>query len=87
LPRDELKPLATGLLLKLAVMPALALLVVRAQGMGGDMARTTVLESAMPPMVTAGALAISHRLAPRLAAAMVGYGLLLSLLTLPFWAR
>ncbi len=87
LPRDELKPLATGLLLKLLAMPALAWLLVRAMGMGGDMARVTVLESAMPSMVTAGALAISHKLAPRLAAAMVGYGLLLSLLTLPFWAR
>jgi hypothetical protein len=32
-----------------------------------------VLESAKPPMVTAGALTISHRLAPRLAAAMAGY--------------
>ena len=87
LPRDELKPLAAGLLLKLLAMPALAWLLVRAMGMGGDMARVTVLESAMPSMVTAGALAISHDLAPRLAAAMVGYGLLLSLLTLPFWAR
>jgi predicted permease len=87
LPRDELKPLATGLLLKLLAMPALAWLLVRAMGMQGDMARATVLESAMPSMVTAGALAISHNLAPRLAAAMVGYGLLLSLLTLPFWAR
>ena len=87
LPRDEIKPLATGLLLKLLAMPALAWLLVRAMGMTGDMARTTVLESAMPSMVTAGALAISHNLAPRLAAAMVGYGLLLSLLTLPFWAR
>ena len=36
--------------------------------------------------VTAGALAISHNFAPRLAAAMVSYGLLLSLLTLPLWA-
>lgn len=87
LPRDELKPLATGLFLKLLAMPALAWLLMRAMGMGGDMARATVLESAMPSMVTAGALAISHNLAPRLAAAMVGYGLLLSLLTLPFWAR
>lgn len=87
LPRDELKPLVTGLVLKLLAMPALAWLLVRAMGMGGDMARVTVLESAMPSMVTAGALAISHKLAPRLAAAMVGYGLLLSLLTLPFWAR
>ena len=86
LPRDELGPLATGLVLKLAVMPALALLLVPLLGLHGDMARTTVLESAMPSMVTAGALAISHNLAPRLAAAMVGYGLLLSLLTLPLWA-
>lgn len=86
LPRDELKPLAAGLALKLAVMPALASLVVPMLGLTGDMARTTVLESAMPSMVTAGALAIAHNLAPRLAAAMVGYGLLLSLLTLPLWA-
>lgn len=86
LPRDELKPLAAGLLLKLALLPALALPLVRLLGLHGEMARTTVLESAMPSMVTAGALAISHGLAPRLAAAMVGYGLLLSLLTLPLWA-
>lgn len=87
LPRDELRPLLTGLVLKLAVMPALALLLVPLLGLHGEMARTTVLEAAMPPMVTAGALAIAHGLAPRLAAAMVGYGLLLSLLTLPLWAR
>jgi predicted permease len=87
LPREELAPLAAGLGLKLAVMPALALTLVPWLGLSGDMARTTVLESAMPPMVTAGALAIAHNLAPRLAAAMVGYGLLLSLLSLPWWAH
>ena len=87
LPREELRPLAAGLLLKLALLPAAALALVRLLGMHGEMARTTVLEAAMPPMVTAGALAIAHNLAPRLAAAMVGYGLLLSLLTLPLWAR
>ncbi|MEG3192874.1 AEC family transporter [Lysobacter sp. D1-1-M9] len=87
LPRDELKPLAAGLLLKLAVMPALAWLLVPLLGLHGDMARTTVLEAAMPSMITAAALAIAHNLAPRLAAAMVGYGVLLSLLTLPLWAR
>ena len=86
LPRDELKPLAAGLLLKLALLPALSLPLVRLLGLHGEMARTTVLESAMPSMVTAGALAISHGLAPRLAAAMVGYGVLLSLATLPLWA-
>lgn len=68
-------------------MPAFALWLVPLLGLHGDMARTVVLESAMPSMITAGALAIAHNLAPRLAAAMVGYGLLLSLLTLPLWAR
>ncbi|WP_460731444.1 AEC family transporter [Lysobacter tyrosinilyticus] len=87
LPREELKPLAAGLLLKLALMPALAMLLVPLLGLHGAMARATVLEAAMPSMVTAGALAIAHNLAPRLAAAMVGYGLLLSLLTLPLWAQ
>jgi predicted permease len=87
LPREELKPLAAGLLLKLALMPALATVLVPLLRLQGEMARTTVLESAMPSMVTAGALAIAHNLAPRLAAAMVGYGVLLSLLTLPLWAQ
>lgn len=87
LPRDELKPLAAGLVLKLAVMPALACLLLPLLGLHGDMARTTVLEAAMPSMITAAALAIAHDLAPRLAAAMVGYGVLLSLLTLPLWAQ
>ena len=86
-PREDLGPLATGLVLKLAVMPALALLLVPLFGLTGTMAQVTVLESAMPSMVTAGALAISHGLAPRLAAAMVGYGVALSLVTLPLWAR
>ena len=88
LPREELKPLAAGLALKLGVMPALALAAVFFLPLPLDaMARdAVVLESAMPPMITAAALAISHQLAPRLASAMVGYGILLSLATLPAWA-
>lgn len=86
LPREELGPLATGLLLKLLVMPAVALPLSWAFGMQGDMLRANVLESAMPSMITAAALAISHGLAPRLAAALVGYGILLSLATLPLWS-
>ena len=86
LPRDELKPLAVGLALQLAVMPLLALAMAPLLGLQGVQHDAVVLESAMPPMITAAALAISHRLAPRLAAAMVGYGILLSLITLPAWA-
>ena len=85
LPRDEVKPLVSGLLLKLVVMPALALPLALGFGMQGAMLQVNVLESAMPTMITAGALAIAHNLAPRLAAALVGYGILLSLVTLPAW--
>jgi predicted permease len=87
LPREELRPLALGLALKLLALPALAWALAPVLGLHGDIARTVVLEAAMPPMITAAALAIAHGLAPRLAAAMVGYGLLLSLFSLPFWPR
>lgn len=87
LPREELRPLAAGLALKLLALPALAWALAPVLGLQGDIARTVVLEAAMPPMITAAALAIAHGLAPRLAAAMAGYGLLLSLATLPLWAN
>jgi len=86
MPRDELRPLATGLVLKLLVMPAIALPLSLLFGMSGAMLQANVLESAMPSMITAAALAIAQGLAPRLAAALVGYGILLSLVTLPAWA-
>ncbi|AKC86636.1 AEC family transporter [Pseudoxanthomonas suwonensis] len=86
LPRDEVRPLATGLVLKLLVMPALALPVSLLFAMPDAMLRANVLESAMPAMISAAALAMAHGLAPRLAAALVGYGIVLSLLTLPAWA-
>lgn len=86
MPRDELAPLGAGLALKLVAVPAAAFALAPWLGLHGEIARTTVFEAAMPPMITAGALAIAHNLAPRLAAAMVGYGLLLSLFTLPWWA-
>lgn len=86
LPREELKPLAAGLLLKLLLLPALAWPLSWALGLRGQALQANVLESAMPTMITAAMLAISHRLAPRLAAALVGYGIVLSLATLPAWA-
>jgi malate permease and related proteins len=86
LPRDELAPLGAGLALKLVLLPAAVLGAVALLPLPPLMADTAVLETAMPPMITAGALAISHRLAPSLAAALVGYGTVLALVTLPLWA-
>ncbi|HEY0334449.1 MAG TPA: AEC family transporter [Stenotrophomonas sp.] len=85
LPADELRPLGVGLALKLLVLPLLALGLAWPLGLRGTLLQVGVLETAMPTMITAAALAISHRLAPRLAAAMVGYSILFSLLTLPAW--
>ena len=86
LPREELGPLATGLVLKLLVMPAIALPLSLLFGMPSLMLRANVLESAMPTMVSAAALAMAHGLAPRLCAALVGYGIVACLATLPAWA-
>ena len=85
LPREELAPLGAGLALKLVVMPALALAWVWLAGMPRPAADAVVLETAMPTMITAAALAISHRIAPGFAAAMVGYSIVLSILILPLW--
>lgn len=86
LPRRELGPLVTGLALKLLALPLAAWGLVRLLGLDGLDGSVAVLESAMPPMMTAGALASSHRLAPDLAAALVGYGSLLALASVPLWS-
>ncbi len=83
LPRRELKPLAVGVMLRLVVMPMIALPIAYAFGLRGEVFQVNVLESAMPTMITAAALAISHGLAPRLCAAITGYSIVLSLVTLP----
>jgi predicted permease len=83
LPRRELKPLALGVVLRLVVMPLIALPISYAFGLRGELFQVNMLESAMPTMITAAALAISHNLAPRLCAALTGYSIVLSMLTLP----
>ena len=85
LPRDHRVPLALAVTLKLLVLPAVALAFCTLCGITGDMRAAAVLESAMPSMITAAALLAMAGLAPELAAAIVGYGTLLSAATLPLW--
>ncbi|MBN8480145.1 MAG: AEC family transporter [Xanthomonadales bacterium] len=85
LPREHLLPLAIGLAAKLVLMPLLALGLCALFGIEGDMRLAAVYETAMPSMVTAGALLSMAGLAPQLAAAMIGYGIVLSMATLPLW--
>ena len=78
-------PLAFGLLGKLVLLPAAALGLGRAIGMEQPLLAVAVLESAMPPMITAAAIASSARLAPALASSLVAWGVLFSAATVPLW--
>ncbi len=64
-------------------MPALTIALLFGFGFESTLVQVTVFESAMPPMITAGAVAIMAGLAPRLSAAMVGYGILFAFVSLP----
>lgn len=85
MPRHHLVPLGYGLFAKLILMPLLALGLATLYGLQGDMRAAAVYETAMPPMITAGALLSLAGLAPELAAALVGFGMLASMATLPLW--
>jgi predicted permease len=85
LDRQYLMPLGVGLVFILFITPAIAYLLLWLLGLQGLVPRVIVLQAAMPAMISAGVLAMSHNLAPRLASALVGYSLLLSLLTVWLW--
>lgn len=78
-----LQPLGYGLAVKLAVAPLVSLALCRLLGLHGLAADVSVFEAGMPPMVTAGALAMAAGMVPELAAAAVSLGMILSFLTLP----
>ncbi|MBX5484790.1 MAG: AEC family transporter [Myxococcaceae bacterium] len=79
----RLGALGAGLLFKLAVSPlVLGLLFALFAAPASTEWKVTVLQCAMPPMVTGGILASQSELDPPLAAAMVGVGLPLSAATL-----
>ena len=76
-------PLSYGLLIKLLIAPLVALGVFRILGMNGLPIDITVFEAGMPPMVTAGALAVVAGMESELAVALVGVGIIASFATLP----
>jgi hypothetical protein len=80
---EVLPPLLVGISVKLILAPLLALLFCHLLGLNSLAVRVAIFEAGMPPMVSAGALAIMAGLSPELTAAMVGIGILLSFLTLP----
>jgi predicted permease len=78
-------PLCFGLGLKLILAPLAALLICRLLGWSGLAVNVSILEAGMPPMVTAGALAVVAGMNAELSVALVGLGLLISFATLPMF--
>ena len=83
LSKESTSPLCIGLCIKLLAAPLCALLLCKLTGLKGEAVQVAVFEAGMPPMVSAGALAILASLSPALTAALVGLGIFLSFATLP----
>lgn len=83
LPAKTMTPLFLGLLIKMVAAPGLGLLIYHTIGSGSLASKVSIFEAGMPPMITAGAVAIAAGLAPELTAAMLGLGIILSFCTLP----
>lgn len=82
LPGRYVLPFFHGLAVKLVLAPLLGIALIKTFGLHHDAALIAVFEAGMPPMVTGGALALAAGFAPELAAALVGWGILLSFFTL-----
>ncbi|OZB41733.1 MAG: hypothetical protein B7X50_06745 [Alishewanella sp. 34-51-39] len=85
--KSEISPLLSALCIKLLLMPVSAWLIWRALGQEGLAVQISIFQAAMPPMISAGAIAIMAGLAPRLVSGVIGFGILSGLMTLPvvYW--
>jgi malate permease and related proteins len=77
--------LALGLGLRMLAAPAVVLLLARSIGAEGLVWDVTVLQAAMPPMITAAVVASNAGLDSRLASALSGLGVVVAMGTLPLW--
>jgi hypothetical protein len=77
-----LKCIGIGLWIKLVIIPIFSYFLITIFVSDSLAAKTSVLQSGMPPLITAGALAINAQLEEDLCASLVGYGLIFSFLSL-----
>ncbi len=85
LPVADLKPFIVGLGIRMVIVPLIFLYTCKIMHLTGPATQVSIFETAMPPMVTAAAIASVAGLKPKLASAMVGWGIIFSFLTLPFF--
>ena len=81
LPREDLKPFFTALSVTLIFAPLIAMGMAYSLEWESLAANVSIMEAALGPMITAGAVASMAGLAPRLSSAIVGYGIIISFFT------
>ena len=82
---DSIKNALLTVSLKMLLVPLLVLIGLKTFGLDTLNYRVVLLESAMPPMVMAGVLAIKYGLDERLAVSAITLGILLSFFTVPLF--
>ncbi|MDP5063900.1 MAG: AEC family transporter [Haliea sp.] len=87
LARSERVTIGVALGIKMLLMPLCTFLLWAAFGQRGLASQVAVFQAAMPPMISAATIAIMAGLAPRLVTALIGIGIVISLVTLPalYW--
>lgn len=81
--KEEIKPLLFGIITKLMLMPLMAWGLWAALGKEGLAVTISIFQAAMPPMISAGAVAVMAGLSPRLSSGLIGIGILCGFITLP----
>ncbi|MNL41128.1 Membrane transport protein [compost metagenome] len=66
--------------------PALVLLAALSLGIKGDIARVSIMEAAMPTLITASMVVQQFRLNTKLINLIIGLGIILSLFTTALWS-
>ena len=85
LDRDKLTAFGIGLGVKLLLAPLLLLALLCSLDLQGLSAQVTLFEAAMGPMISSSMLALSAGLERRFVASILGYGIVMSFVTLPLW--
>ncbi|NKQ41947.1 MAG: AEC family transporter [Sulfurovum sp.] len=87
LDKDKLSPMFIGLSIKLIIAPLLLFFGYLVLDIDGLSAEVSILETAMGPMMSSAMLAIGVGLERRFVASTLGYGIVLSFITLPliYW--
>jgi malate permease and related proteins len=82
-PVSNIKPIVITVFLRMILSPLIAFFLLMVMGISGPVLHVAVFQAAMPTMVMSGILATAGNLKADVANAAIGYGIILSFITLP----